>query len=124
VTRRFLQISVAAALIIAVGGHWAILQSVAWVGMAVTYSKDASLSVALKKTFDGQHPCQLCKAVAEGKQAEKKKEARKLEIKLDFWSPDGLAGFLPLTPDPVLPGQLNPRRARSESPPTPPPRLA
>jgi len=69
--RRLLQVSVAAALIIAVGGHWAVLQSVAWVSMAVTYSKTDSLEVALKKTFDGRHPCKLCAAVKEASKRNK-----------------------------------------------------
>ncbi len=37
-----------------------------WVGMAISYSQDSSsFSEALAKTFDGKHPCKLCKFVAE-----------------------------------------------------------
>ena len=44
---------VAGLLILTIGGHWAVLQSVAWVGMAVSYSQNASFKEALQKTFDG-----------------------------------------------------------------------
>jgi hypothetical protein len=67
-------------LILTVGGHWAFLQTVAWVGMAVDYSSADGLSTGLSKTFDGKHPCKLCKLVSESKKAEKKSEA-KFDIK-------------------------------------------
>jgi hypothetical protein len=72
------------ALVLSIGGHWAFLQSVAWVGMAVTYSKDASLSQALEKTFDGHHLCKLCKIVRAGKKAQDcnnfKMDLKKLDL--------------------------------------------
>jgi hypothetical protein len=49
-----------------VGGHWGVLQVVAWSGMLIQYSRDASFSEAWEKTFDGEHPCALCKAVDRG----------------------------------------------------------
>jgi hypothetical protein len=58
------------ALVVSIGGHWAILQSVAWVGMAVSYSKSSNICQALEKTFDGKHLCKLCKLVRAGKKAE------------------------------------------------------
>src|SRR5438876_205799 len=72
-------------LVCAIGGQWVILQSVAWVGMAVSYSRDSTLTEALLKTFDGQHPCKLCKVVQEGKNAEKKRNAQKQFTKLDLF---------------------------------------
>jgi hypothetical protein len=68
------------ALVASIGGHWAFLQSVAWVGMAVTYSKDSNLSQALEKTFDGHHLCKLCKIVRAGKKAEDCNDG-KIELK-------------------------------------------
>jgi hypothetical protein len=54
-------------LMVSIGAQWAVLQGVAWVGMAVTYSlQDGSLAEGLSKTFDGEHPCPLCKAVKKG----------------------------------------------------------
>src|SRR4051812_9002142 len=74
-------------LIFSVGGHWALLQSVAWVSMVVEYSKDAPISVAVAKTFDGVHPCGICKLVRKGKATEQKQEAIKSKTKIDFWVP-------------------------------------
>ena len=84
--RRLTQLFVATALILAVGGHWTVLQSVAWVGMAVNYSQDASLAVALKKTFDGEHPCKMCKQISAGKKAEQQAELPLQIKKLEFVS--------------------------------------
>jgi len=57
------------------GLHWWFFQSVAWVGMVMSYSQEAPLTEALVKTFDGKHPCSLCKEIARGKQSEKKSES-------------------------------------------------
>jgi len=75
-----------AALMISIGAQWALLQSAAWVRMAVTYSlEEGSLAEGLKKTFDGKHACNLCEAVKEGKQSDEKSPAldsskKKLEM--------------------------------------------
>ena len=109
------------ALVLSIGGHWAILQSVAWVGMAVTYSKDSSLSQALEKTFDGHHLCKLCKIVRAGKKAEHCNDLKMDLKKLDliaavpqffiFQSPSivpqsGLAVLPQRTQAPLLPPPL------------------
>ncbi len=68
---RLSQTLVVAALVVSIGLHWAVLQSAAWVGMAVAYSVEkGSLSEGLSDTFDGDHPCPLCKAVKQGQQTE------------------------------------------------------
>ena len=111
-------------LIVAIGGHWALLQSVAWVGMLANNVRQCSLTDAITKTFDGKHPCALCKVVADGKKAEQKKTLVKVETKFDFW----LAPVSPLLVGPTPVGF--PRacaellRTRLDPPPTPPPRLA
>jgi hypothetical protein len=56
-------------LMVSIGGQWMVLQGVAWVGMAVSYTmEEGSLGTGLSKTFDGEHPCPLCKAVQKGTQ--------------------------------------------------------
>ena len=52
--------------------------------MAVNYAQHESLTVALRKTFDGRHPCKLCKAVREGQKSDRDHSAFNLETKLDF----------------------------------------
>jgi hypothetical protein len=59
-------------LTISLGAHWAVLQSVAWTGMLVTYVKQAGISQGISMTFDGRHPCCLCKAIQKGKAEERK----------------------------------------------------
>ena len=71
---RLPRLAIVAALACSIGLHWGFLQSVAWLGMAVNYSQDGTVSEALAKTFDGRHPCALCKAIAAGKKSEKKSE--------------------------------------------------
>src|SRR5207302_5152905 len=66
------------------GMHWVVLQSVAWLGMAVTYSHETCFTEALAKTFDGRHPCKLCKFVAENQKSEKKPDAKKVETKFEI----------------------------------------
>ena len=44
------------ALVVMIGGHWALLQSAAWVRMAVKFSEKETLVVALEKTFNGKNP--------------------------------------------------------------------
>lgn len=111
-------------LICAIGGHWAILQSVAWVGMAVDYSQDATLAEALAKTFDGKHPCKICKVVEAGKKSEQKQSSLKVETKFDFWMTNAASLLDPPNPFVVLPARPSAVEVHSESPPTPPPRLA
>jgi hypothetical protein len=77
---------VVVALVFSTGGHWALLQVGAWAGMVVSYSQTDSLADALVKTFDGEHPCKLCKVVKEGRKAEQEKPVTlKVEQKLDFF---------------------------------------
>lgn len=56
------------------GGYWFALQCAAWVGMFAHYSHDGNLTVAVEKTFDGQHPCDLCRALTKARDTEKKQE--------------------------------------------------
>lgn len=83
-----------------------------------------SLSQAVNRTFDGQHPCSLCKAIAAGKKSEKKSESTPHVKTLEFPpAPENFAMKiparfgLPLRADTAF-------MSFSETPPTPPPRGA
>ena len=120
---RFGKFLLVVALVISIGGHWAVLQSVAWMGMAVSYSKSGSVSEALVKTFDGKHPCKLCQMVKKGKQSESKQDA-----KMDVKKLDAL-GFREVSFDfPAASRRFcsssETARVRINSPPTPPPLCA
>lgn len=52
------------------GGHWGVMQVIAWSNMIVDYSAQDGLFEGAKKTFDGEHPCSMCKAIEEGKKQE------------------------------------------------------
>jgi hypothetical protein len=49
------------------GGHWGVMQVIAWSNMIIDYSSQDGLIEGAKKTFDGEHPCTMCKAIEEGK---------------------------------------------------------
>ena len=72
------------ALALSTGLHWAALQTVAWTTMLADNLRQQSLTEAVSQTFDGQHPCCLCKAIAAGKQSEKKTEFSLQSQKLEF----------------------------------------
>ncbi len=84
VRSRTVKLCVLILLVISVGGQWALLQSIAWMGMLVDYSRQGSVTQAVCKTFDGKHPCCLCKAIAAGKKSEQKKEVSPTSQKLEF----------------------------------------
>lgn len=111
------------ALVISIGGHWAVLQSVAWLGMAVSYAKSGSVSEALVKTFDGKHPCKLCHLVKQGKQSESKREAQLDLKKFDALGSFQTAFYFPTAPRPFY-SSTETARLRTETPPTPPPLCA
>ncbi len=57
------------------GGHWAVLQTVAWTQMLRDYSQNATVAEAVKKTFSGEAPCSMCKQIAGARQQEEKAPA-------------------------------------------------
>ena len=123
-TRRLFELLLVGSLIVAIGAHWALLQSVAWTSMFIAYSQNASLKEALKKTFDGKHPCNLCKVVQEGKKSERKNDVQKSDNKLDFFCFNELLTLE--SPAPFSCPISKPAFLfhRTESPPSPPPRRA
>jgi hypothetical protein len=88
----FLVIALAAML----GAHWTLLQTVAWTTMLADNLRSNSFQVAAEKTFDGNHPCDICKAIAAGKQSEKKTEFSFQSQKLEF--PPLKEGFALIAP--------------------------
>jgi hypothetical protein len=121
---RVANLVVAFLLVFSIGGHWALLQSVAWMGMLVSYSSAESFKSAVEKTFDGRHPCKLCKTVEQGKKCEKKQQLQKFDLKITWiLSPSGEAVWSPA--DFQITGLANQFASLLFSaPPSPPPRLA
>ena len=121
---RSAKLLVALALASSIGVHWTLLQVVAWTGMVVSYSQDAPLSEAVAKTFDGKHPCKLCKQIDEGKKTEKKSEFLAQDQQLTFCASRQAFVFTAPTQFYVLPLRNDSAEELAESPPVPPPRLA
>jgi hypothetical protein len=84
VLARLSKLLIVLALASSIGLHWAFLQAVAWAGMVISYSQDRPVTEAVSETFDGQHPCKLCKQIAKEKQAEKKCEIQFESSKMKF----------------------------------------
>jgi hypothetical protein len=61
------------ALLQIIGGHWAVLQTTAWIGMIFQYSQHGGIRAGLTETFDGAHPCSLCRAIKAGNKKEQNK---------------------------------------------------
>jgi len=106
------------------GGHWYVLQGVAWVNMIRDYSQMVPLTQAVAMTFSGEYPCPICKAIAKEKKAENakfcsfSKELKKISTTNNtrIIAPDA-------TPVTYFEMRAEPR-FRNDSPNIPPPRFA
>jgi hypothetical protein len=114
----FLVLALAAML----GAHWTLLQTVAWTTMLADNLQSNSFQVAAEKTFDGNHPCDLCKAIAAGKQSEKKTDLSFSSQKLEF--PPANENFVLIAPSRfhLLPQVNFSAKSFAQKPPLQPPR--
>lgn len=122
---RVLKATAVLILTLSLGLHWAVLQSVAWAGMVVSFSRTESIASAIGKTFDGKHACKLCRLVQDGRSAETAPSTPVKPPKLEASMPVEVVSVMQgvtcvLLEDPCLPVA----RSRTAAPPTPPPRLA
>jgi len=110
------------ALTCSVGLHWAFFQSLAWTSMLADNLRHDSLAQAVTHTFDGQHPCPICKAIAAGKKSEKKSEFAPHFKTLEFPpAPEDLVLTVPARFG--FPSRADfAAKSLAETPPTPPPR--
>jgi hypothetical protein len=111
-------------LVLATGGQWFLLQSLAWVQMTVSYAQQDTLTVALEKTFDGKHPCKLCTFVKKGKAAERERQQKTPDIKIDFQLAAESCGLVPPRPIRHFTPFLAPAALDAAAPALPPPRSA
>jgi hypothetical protein len=107
-----------------IGGHWAVLQTTAWFEMLVKYSETDGVKVGISKTFDGEHPCDLCLSIAKKKQTEKK-EGTQLDVaKVYLFVPAERWTLRPPCCSWRLTTTIVSMLGRGSSPPVPPPRLS
>ena len=111
-----------AALLSATGAHWAVLQSVAWATMLADNARVAPLPEALEKTFDGKHPCALCKQIANGRQSEKKSDTQIELKKLEFIRQAMALTLVSPAHFPSVSEFTTPGPCLTRTPPVPPPR--
>lgn len=118
------KIAVVLGLVLSLGAHWAVLQSVAWVSMFVRHSQQSSLSESWTKTFDGRHPCMICIFVATGKRSNDQQANQVLKApQMDLFV-ETPAKIVVLKMDPAPFAQVPEFWSyRFEQPPFPPPRL-
>ena len=110
-------------LVLTTGLHWAALQTVAWSFMLVDHVRTESVSLAVAHTFDGLHPCCLCKAIAKAKKSEQKTESAVALVRLEFVPFAGKI-YLPSPAREAISTLLNTFFAdRNLPPPLPPPRV-
>jgi hypothetical protein len=115
------------ALMLTLGTPAALLQSAAWINMLVRYSQEASSFMeAVTMTFDGQHPCPLCKAIKAGQEEQQPQEPKQVAAERELLL--GLPPLLftlqpPTTPRVTAEFESSPS-FRRDRPPTPPPRLS
>ena len=122
--RKLSRILVILALLASVGGHWALLQSVAWTRMIIERTQADSFAAAVQTTLDGEHPCEMCKRITEGKQHEQQEEKAPVQVKLDLVCELRLIAFEPPSQPVIFPSGPTDGTPRAERPPVPPPRLA
>lgn len=124
---RIARLLIVAALMVSIGLPWAALQSVAWIGMAVTYTVEkGSVLEGLSDTFDGEHPCPLCHAVSSGQEKEKKQQQDNgisLKKKLEMLPVSHLQLWHPKMPPCEYEWLDQIKDELASAPPVPPPRL-
>lgn len=120
--KRLGKIFLVLALVAMLGAHWALLQTVAWTAMLADNLHSDSFCAAVSKTFDGNHPCDICKAIAAGKQSEKKTDFSFQSQKLEF--PPLKENFNLIAPSQfqLLPQENLSAKSFAQKPPLQPPR--
>jgi hypothetical protein len=64
----------AIALILLMQGPAMLVQEVAWAKMLVSYTQERGLKRGVIETFDGNHPCELCRKASQFREEENRKE--------------------------------------------------
>jgi hypothetical protein len=114
------------------GGPYALVQTYAWAGMLVSYSKEDGLLKGAKETFSGEKPCALCCKIAEAKKSDSDhgksndlpvSPTVKLLKEMLPTSPLALAPpRFTEAPKAMFPGMIPPVESNASAPPVPPPR--
>ena len=113
------------------GGPYALVQTYAWVGMLVSYSKEDGLLQGAKKTFSGEKPCALCCQIADAKKSDTDGKSKELPVSPTVKLLKEMLPSSPLVLSPpriteapkvMFPGMNMTVETRAFAPPVPPPR--
>jgi hypothetical protein len=110
------------AVLAATGAPWLALQSVAWTAMLAENLHSTSWEQAVERTFDGKHPCCLCKQIAAARKSEKKSDAQVEVKKLDYSYTNFEFAFCPPSQFYETGGAFNSPVSLTYQPPVPPPK--
>lgn len=61
------RLALVVSLMVSIGGHWGVLQAIAWARMLQNYSAEKGIVEGIKDTFSGERPCPLCHKIIESK---------------------------------------------------------
>ncbi|SKA85992.1 hypothetical protein SAMN02745166_01232 [Prosthecobacter debontii] len=115
---------VVAAVCLSLGLQWTMLQGIAWTGMLITFASEGSLMEAVSKTFDGEHPCPLCKAVEAGQKHDQQKSADAPKKKMEAILVFAIQTVAPASKIEAFPQFIQQGERRAMMPPRQPPRFA
>lgn len=123
--RWVIKITTVSMFVLSLGLHWALFQTVAWTGMMINYSHNSSFKEAVARTFDGKHPCPVCKAIQKGRAEEQKRAPQQInsDSNLDFAVVWQSAEFIFASRHEPVPARDSRAPTRYEAPPKPHPRL-
>jgi hypothetical protein len=110
------------ALVLTTGLHWATLQTVAWAAMLANNLRYESLTEAVSQTFDGEHPCCMCKAIAAAKKSGQKTELALSVQKFEYPPATETLVLVAPTRFHLLPQASFSAEVLTHEPPVPPPR--
>jgi hypothetical protein len=110
------------ALVATLCAHWALLQTVAWTTMLADNLQSRSLHDAMSMTFDGRHPCPICKAIAAAKKSEHKNQVSFEKVRLEFPPVEGNLASIAPPPLEHFPRKDFFAKSLPQKPLTPPPR--
>ena len=113
---------VATSLTFSIGGHWGLLQTIAWSSMLLDYSQNLTWTSALSKTIDPDTSCRICEFVQEGKQRESNRNYLKTQFKIDLVCEQReiVLNYPDIAADKIIPVTL---QSQFHSPPIAPPPL-
>ncbi len=120
---RFTRIIAATLLALFLGVHWFALQSVGWASMLVSRTQTAGWQEAVRTTFDGDHPCEVCRLVSAGRKAEKQPVVEFKVTKIEAGVPSSQVEIPEPPVDSAIPiAVIALPPLRGTAPPPPPPR--